>query len=199
MEKKILTIANELFLTYGFKSVTMDDIANKMGISKKTIYTFYKTKTELVKSCVLDTFTQISLGIDHICSLNTNPIEELFSIKEFVLHRLKNENSSPIFQLKKYYPKFHQELQLKQFEVMNECVQNNLIRGIESGFYRENLDLDFTSRIYFSGVTAIKDIDLFPKGRHNMKSLMGDYLTYHIRSIATDKGIKKLEKIIKSV
>jgi len=198
MQQKILHTANELFLSLGFKSVTMDDIANNIGISKKTIYTYYKTKTDLVEACVMDVFNQISLGIDHICSLNSNPIDELFKIKEFVLNHLKHEKSSPIFQLKKYYPKFHHELQKKQFEVMSECVHENINRGIKSGIFRKDIDIDFTSRIYFSGVTAIKDIELFPKGKHNMKELMSDYLAYHIRSIATEKGLKKLKTILKS-
>jgi len=198
MKQKILNTSNELFLTLGFKSVTMDDIANKMGISKKTIYTFYNTKSDLVKACVMDVFDQVCLGIDHICLLNNNPIDELFKIKEFVLHQLKNENSSPIFQLKKYYPKFHHELQKKQFEVMHDCVQENLRKGINNGYFRKNIDIDFISRIYFSGVTAIKDIELFPKGKNNMKELMNDYLIYHIHSIATEKGLKKLKQIIKT-
>lgn len=198
MKDKILNKANELFLTYGFKSVTMDDIAEKLAISKKTIYAFYKKKDELVRACVLDVFNQVSNGIDLICAIGNNPIEELFEIKDFVLNHLKSEKSSPLFQLKKYYPKFFHELQRKQFEVMNECVQENLNRGIKEGIFRKEIDLDFISRIYFSGITMIKDIELFPKGIENMQALQTEYLEYHIRGIATPKGIKVLEKILKS-
>ncbi len=196
MKEKILNTSNELFLTLGFKSVTMDDIANKMGISKKTIYTCYKTKTDLVHACVLDTFNVISNGIDLICTIKNNPIKELFTIKDFVLSHLKSEKSSPLFQLKKYYPIFFQELQKKQFEVMSECVQENLNRGIEDGLFRKEIDLDFISRIYFSGITSIKDIGIFPKGVDKMKELQTNFLEYHIRAIATTKGIKQLEKIL---
>jgi AcrR family transcriptional regulator len=197
MEKKILNKSNELFLTYGFKSVTMDDIAEKLGISKKTIYAYYKTKTDLVKASVLDVFNAISSGIDQICSIQSDSMEELFKIKEFVLEHLKSEKSSPIYQLKKYYPKFYQELQKKQFEVMHDCVQENLKSGITTGYYRKDIDIDFISRIYFSGFTMIKDIELFPRGQHNMKELVTDYLDYHIRAIATEKGIKKLNQLLK--
>lgn len=175
----------------------MDDIAKKLGISKKTIYTYYKTKTELVRASVLDVFNAISNGIDQICLVHNDSIEEMFEIKEFVLKNLKNEKSSPIYQLKKFYPKFHHELQKKQFDVMHDCVQQNLKSGIKSGYYRHNIDIDFISRIYFSGFTMIKDIELFPKGQHNMKELVTDYLDYHIRAIATEKGIKKLNQLLK--
>ena len=146
----------------------------------------------------MDVFDQVCLGINHICSLNNNPIDELFKIKEFILHQLKNENTSPFFQLKKYYPTFYHELQKKQFEVMHDCVQENLRKGIKNGYFRKNINIDFISRIYFSGVTAVKDIEFFPKGKNNMKGLMNDYLTYHIHSIATEKGLKELKQIIKT-
>lgn len=197
METKILNTANELFLTYGFKSVTMDDIAEKLGMSKKTIYTHYKTKNELVRACVLDIFNVVSEGIDQICTIDKNPIEELFEVKDFILAHLKSENSSPIFQLKKYYPNFFNELQKKQFEVMNECVQENLTRGIGNNLYRKEIDIDFITRIYFSGITIIKDIEVFPKGKNNMQELQTQYLDYHVRAIATDKGLIVLDKILK--
>jgi len=198
MREKILNTANELFLTYGFKSVTMDDIAEKMSISKKTIYAFYKTKSKLVEACVMDVFNAISAGIDQICAVGNNPIDELFEIKDFVLNHLKSEQSSPLFQLKKFYPKFFEELQKKQFEVMSECVQDNLNKGIKAGLFRDNMDIDFISRIYFSGITMIKDIEIFPKGISNMQELQTQYLDYHIRAIATKKGITELEKILKN-
>ncbi len=197
MKEKILHTANEMFLNFGFKSVTMDDIAEKLGISKKTIYTYYQTKTSLVKSCVMYVFESISLGIDHICSLQKNPIEELFEIKDFVLQNLNNEKSSPLFQLKKYYPNLYADLQKKQFEVMQECVKENLKRGIRLDMFRKDLDIDFITRIYFVGVTSIKDVDLFPTAKENMHGLMTNYLDYHISAIATQKGQKIVTKLIK--
>lgn len=197
MREKILNTSNELFLTLGFKSVTMDDIASKMGISKKTIYTYFTTKNDLVHDCVMDTFNQISEGIDLICEIGNDPIVQLFAIKNFVLNHLKSEKSSPLFQLKKYYPAFFYELQRKQFEVMEEYVHENLRKGIAINLFRKKLDVDFITRIYFSGITMIKDIELFPKGINNMKELQSDYLEYHIRAIATEKGLIILDNILK--
>ena len=81
---------------------------------------------------------------------------------------------------------------------MNECVQENLQRGIADGLYRKEIDVDFISRIYFSGITMIKDIEIFPRGKDNMKEVQTNYLEYHIRAIATKKGIKVLEKTLKN-
>lgn len=198
MREKILHKATELFLNLGFKSVTMDDLANEMGISKKTIYSHYENKTKLVEESTMYMFGFISDGINHIVSLQKNPIEELYEIKRFVMLHLKDEKSSPSYQLQKYYPKLHETMRSKQFEIMQDCVIDNVKRGIEMSIYRENLDIDFVARIYFSGVTSIKDGNIFPQNKFPMTQLMDDYLEYHLRGIVTPKGRKKLNEIINS-
>ncbi len=187
-----------MFLNFGFKSVTMDDIANKMGISKKTIYTHYANKTHLVEVCTMHLFQMISGGIDHICGLGKNPIAELYEIKKFVMVHLKNEKSSPQYQLQKYYPKVHGSLHDKQFALMQKCIIDNIKKGISIGIYRENLNIEFVSRIYFSGVNSIKDIQIFPTHKFPVTLLMDEYLEYHLRGIVTPKGRKILNKIINS-
>jgi len=198
MKEKILVKATDMFLNYGFKSVTMDDIANKMGISKKTIYAHYENKTSLVDDSTMYMFDIISNGIDHICALQKNPIEELYEIKRFVMMHLKDEKSSPQYQLQKYYPKVHDVLRHKQYEVMQDCVLENLKKGIDLGIYRKNLNIEFVSRICFSGVNSIKDQQFFPLEQFPVSTLMDDYLEYHLRGIVTPEGRKVLNKIINS-
>ncbi|MGB5498781.1 MAG: TetR/AcrR family transcriptional regulator [Maribacter sp.] len=198
MKEKILDKATDLFLNLGFKSVTMDDLAHELGISKKTIYAHFSNKTKLVEECTIRLFCSISDGIDHICSLHKNPIEELYEIKRFALLHLKNEKTSPQYQLQKYYPKIHENIKKKQFDVMQGCVVENLKKGIDMGIYRDNLNIDFVSRIYFSGVTSIKDHKLFPVTKFPIVSLMDDYLEYHLRGIITPKGRQILNKLINS-
>ncbi len=74
----------------------------------------------------------------------------------------------------------------------------NINKGIELGIYRDNLNIDFVSRIYFSGVTSIKDHQLFPVTKFPIVSLMHEYLEYHLRGIITPKGRQILNKIINS-
>ncbi|RKR14592.1 TetR family transcriptional regulator [Maribacter vaceletii] len=198
MKEKILEKAADMFLNYGFKSVTMDDLAQEMAISKKTIYSHFKNKTELVNEITSSLFCSVSEGIDAICALEKNPIEELYEIKKFVLLHLKGDKTSPQYQLQKYYPKIHDSIKQKHFEVMNECVIVNIKRGLEMGIYRENLNIDFISRIYFSGVTSIKDLNLFPSKTFSPAKLMNEYLEYHLRGIVTPKGRKILNTIINS-
>ena len=198
MKEKILHKATDMFLTLGFKSVTMDDIANGMGISKKTIYTHFENKTKLVEECTNNLFEVISGGIDQICALEKNPIKELYEIKKFVMLHLKDEKSSPQYQLQKYYPKIYEALKVKEYEVMLVCVVDNIKRGLDLGIYRPNLNVDFVSRIYYSGVFAIKDNTLFPNTEFKMTTLEDYLLEYHLRGIVTPKGRKILNSIINS-
>lgn len=196
MKDKIIYNASELFITYGFKSVTMDDIANHLGISKKTIYQHFDNKTKLVEATTMHMFEIISHGIDCICALGENPIEELYEIKKFVMLHLKDEKSSPQYQLQKYYPKIFATLKKKQFEVMQECVTENLKRGISNKIYRPEISIDFISRLYFNSVVSLKDQDLFPLNNFSMNTLMDNFLEYHLRGICTPNGLDILTKII---
>ncbi|MBT8271686.1 MAG: TetR/AcrR family transcriptional regulator [Flavobacteriaceae bacterium] len=195
MREKILLKSADLFLTLGFKSVTMDDIANNLGCSKKTIYQHFKNKTELVEATTLHVFEIISHGINCICALEKNPIEEIYDIKQFVMEHLKDEKSSPQYQLQKYYPKIYQTLMKKQFEVMHDCVKSNLERGIRLGLYREDINIEFVTRIYFNCITAIKDNDLFPLKHFSIHSVMDNYLDYHLHGICTESGLQSLNQL----
>ncbi|MFL1011047.1 TetR/AcrR family transcriptional regulator [Flavisericum labens] len=196
MREQIINRAQSLFLTLGFKSVTMDDIAQELGISKKTIYVHFKNKTKLVEAVTFEVFDNICQGIDGICNTATDPIEQLYDIKMFVMQYLKDEKASPQFQLKKYYPNIYRQLHLKQFEKMQKSVKESLENGIEMGLFRKTIDTDFVSRIYFNGMTGIKDETYFPKDQFPMEYLLENFLEYHLRAIVTEKGIQVLNKHI---
>ena len=196
MEHKIIEKATEMYLTLGFKSVTMDDIASMMGISKKTIYQHFENKNQLIEAVTMHLFENIACGIDEILKQEQNPIEELFTIKDFVIKHLKDERTSPIYQLQKYYPQIHKTLMSKQFDKMGDCVIDNLKKGIEQGLYREDINLELIARFYFAGMTSIKDAELFNPINYSSLLVQETYLEYHVRGISTDKGIHVLESLL---
>ncbi len=198
MKEKIRDTASQLFLERGFKSITMDDIANEIGMSKKTIYSEYSNKTSLVEDCVMNKFCHLSDGIDLIIAMEKNAIEELYEIKRYVMSHLNDEKSSPQYQLMKYYPKIHKNLKLMQFDKMHSCVLLNVERGLEQGLFRDNIDPEFVARIYFTGMNSIKDQNVFPLDRFPISKLMDSFLEYHLRGIVTPKGKAILNNIINS-
>ncbi len=198
MKEKILHIASEMFLSLGFKSITMDDIAREIGVSKKTIYSHFKNKTELVIGVTDAMFCTICDGVNLIHEQQKNPIIELFEVKRFIMLKLKDEKSSPQYQLQKYYPKIFATLKQDQFEFMQNCIKGNLQRGIDLGLFRKTIDIEFISRLYFNGIMGIKDRGLFPLQHFSQNELMDYYLEYHLRGISTQKGIEILETELKN-
>ncbi|MFK7872434.1 MAG: TetR/AcrR family transcriptional regulator [Oligoflexales bacterium] len=197
MKEKILQKAADMFLNLGFKSVTMDDIAKELGMSKKTIYAHFSTKLKLVHAATFFVLDHINETIDSVCSGNYNPIEEIFTIKSMVHDQLKNEKSSPTYQLQKYYPKIFREVKEKQFDCVNVCIVENLKRGIEQGYYRKDIDIELVSRFYFSGNMSLTNYELYPLEVYAISELKDAFLEYHIRAIATEKGMNILLNILK--
>ncbi len=198
MKELIIKKASEMFITLGFKSVTMDDIATEMGISKKTIYANYNNKETMVAVVIDSIFEEVSGKINRICELKKNPIEEIYEVKKCVMESMRDEKTSPWHQLQKYYPSIHQNIKARQFGFMQECVVKNLTRGLEQQLYRANIDVQFVARIYFNGITGIKEENLFPVAMFTGLSLYEMYLEYHLRGIVTPKGRTVLNKLIHS-
>ena len=100
--------------------------------------------------------------------------------------------------MKKYYPQISKTLQMKQYDVVKECIRSNIQRGIDQGLYRENLNADLIARIYFAGMTSLKDDRLFPRHSFPIVPLMNEHLEYHLRGIVTPRGRNVLNTIINS-
>ena len=196
MKDKILTTATSMFLNLGFKSVTMDDISNALGISKKTVYTHFKNKNKLVEATTLNIFNNILQGINAIENKKQNSIEELFQIKELMISNVKQQNHSSICQLQKFFPEIHCNMKKKHREVMTKCFTKNIERGIEEGFYRKNLNIDFVVKIHFAGIEGIKEMEHQNDDINYKFNLATDYLEYHTRAIATEKGLETLNQIL---
>ena len=198
MKKNIILKATELFMKLGFKSVTMDDIAKEMGISKKTIYTHFNNKETIIGVVTDHVFETVCHDIDAICDLNQNPIQELYAIKKRVMQYMQKEKASPTYQLQKYYPTIYNNIKQREFSYMQQCVVKNLHRGLEQDLYRKNIEVQFVARIYFNGITGIKEESLFPHTMFEGETLYEMYLEYHLRGIVTPKGRNILNKLIQS-
>lgn len=197
MKKLILNKATDLFLNFGFKSVTMDQIANEIGISKKTIYNFFENKKHLVNVVTNGMFASITSGIKQIKKESLDPISELFDIKLFLIKILKGERTTPLYQLRKFYPETHKEITQKQFDFMTKSAIESLKSGVKLGLFRKDINIDLISRLYFNGMIGIKDQDIFPAEKYEPTFLMLKYIEYHLRAIVTEKGLKKLNSFLK--
>ncbi|MEE9364013.1 MAG: TetR/AcrR family transcriptional regulator [Cellulophaga sp.] len=194
MKEKILHKAADLFLSLGFKSVTMDDIANEMGISKKTIYKYFDNKVDLVDASTLFVQQAIDGAIFSILDKKYNAIAENFAIKIVFKNMFKKAKTSPMFQLKKYYPKTYEKLMSHEICTFSDCVMNNLNKGIDDDIYRSEIDKELVMKFYFTLVFGAYESDLFSNKMEDILETELYILEYHTRAIATAKGLEIFEE-----
>ncbi len=192
MKNSIIEQASKLFLQLGFKSVTMDDLAVSMGISKKTLYIHFENKHQLVSVVANSIFEKVTQDIIDIKRKAANPIVELHHVKMEAMKYIRNEKSSPNYQLQKYYPKIYDELRRKEYQYLGEMVKTSLQLGVDSGLFRNEIDVEFISRLYLNGMRGIRDIEMFPIEKFKIETLFENYLDYHLRALVTQKGLKTL-------
>ena len=195
MKDKIINKAKEMFLRLGFKSITMDDIACEMCISKKTIYKYFSNKDILIEESIQMVHKEIHETIDKIVAKNFNAIEENFEIKRMFREMFRSAESSPIYQLKKHYPEVYAKALSTQIEVCETCFRDNILKGINEGLYRENLDVDNYVKFYYTLIFNINENTMLEKDAHELEVKA---LEYHIRAMATLAGIIELEKHLKN-
>lgn len=195
MKEKIINKAKEMFLRLGFKSITMDDIASEIGISKKTIYKYFSNKDILIENTIELAFSEVQEIIIKIENLNLNAIEENFEMKRMFREMFKGSDTSPLYQLKKHYLEIYEKVLTVQSEILIVCFRKNIIKGIKEGLYRENVVIDEYVKFY---QILIFNINENTASGIEAEELEVKALEYHIRAMATLAGIIELEKHLKN-
>lgn len=195
MREKIVIKAKEMFLKLGFKSITMDDIAFEMGISKKTIYKYFSNKELLIEESTQMVHEEVRETIESTVAKNHNAIEENFEIRRMFKEMFKYSETSPVYQLKKHYPEVYQRVVGNQIEICQGCFRDNILKGISEGLYRDTIDVENYVKFYYTLIFSISENTALEKEVSNLEQIA---LEYHIRAMATLSGIKELEKQLKN-
>jgi len=194
MKTVILKKTGEIFLKLGFKSVTMDDIAQELGISKKTIYKYFKNKAHLVDETTVYMHETMHKEALKIYDLGFNAIKENFEVNKVFKGFMQNLNDSPIYQLQKYYPETYHKIMSQEFCLFKDCLFGNIQKGINEGLFRNNINIELVTKFYFSLIISVHDSNLHTYSKNTINKLELNVLEYHTRAIATAKGIKILEE-----
>jgi AcrR family transcriptional regulator len=195
----ILSKVRELYTRFGIKSITMDDVAKELGISKKTLYQHVTDKEDLVGKYIDN---EIEFRQKQICEcfkVGYNAIEELFEISFFMNKLMREQNPATEHDLKKYYPEQYQKILNVKREGMVKYILLNLEKGKNEGLYRENMDDEVIARLYLSHSESIAFSSLYTVEELTSIKIFIELLSHHIRGIATAEGIKELEKNIKKI
>jgi AcrR family transcriptional regulator len=197
--KNILIRVRDLYNKYGIKSITMDDVARELGISKKTLYQYVCDKDDLVGKYIEYEIELRQVEICRCFQSELNAIEELFEISLFMNKMMREQNPATEYDLKKYYPTHYQNVVKVRRERMFKYLLLNLNKGKEEGLYRQEMNQDVIAKLYLSRSENVHGDNLFTVEEFTSIKLFVELLTYHVRGIATEKGIAVLEKKIKEL
>ncbi len=180
-----------MFLKLGFKSVTMDDIACEMCISKKTIYKYFSNKEKLIEEGTEVVHQKIHAMMDEVMAQNHNAIAENFQLLEMFKQMFQSFDHSPAYQLKKHYPEIYEKMIANEIEDCSQMFRRNIEKGIAEGLYRKETDIEAAVKFYYTLIFSINENTVMEKDAHELELKA---LEYHTRAIATPNGIKELEK-----
>jgi TetR/AcrR family transcriptional regulator, cholesterol catabolism regulator len=190
----LLEQVNKLFMRHGIKSMTMDDVANNLRISKKTLYQFVTDKNDLVERSMARMNCQHNDAIDAICAQGLNAIDEQYEIAKYVSGVLSQVHPSIHYDLEKYHPRAWEEFNGQKREHIYACMTRNMHNGMKEGLYRDDLNVDIIAKIYLARFDLLFDGELFPAEKYRFADIMWESFRYHVRGIASEKGVKYLEK-----
>ena len=192
--ERILIKANELFCKFGIRRVTMDEIALKTGMSKKTIYQSFSNKDELVDA-VLDDHLSSSFSQ---CESNKvkaeNAVHEIFLNIDMLQELMTEMNPTIFYDLEKFYPATFKKLYEHKHSYMFKTVKANLEWGMKDGLYREALNIDVITKLRLEMMFFPFNQDLFPYTKYNLPEVEKQSLEHYLYGIATVKAHKLIDK-----
>lgn len=186
----------EIYKKFGIKSVTMDDLARHLGVSKKTLYKYFKDKNDIVTRSIANKMEAEACSVNKVCEFASNAIDELMGITQNVIENLNKIHPSVFYDLEKYYPEAFEKIEEHKKGFIYNCVLGNLERGKKEGLYRSDLNSEIIAKLYVLRVTDILNPYNFDENKFTPMDLYMEAFRYHIRGIASEKGIEYQEKLI---
>jgi len=194
METRILLKARDLMLQSGLRQVTMDDLAHQLGISKKTIYQYYKDKDDLVKAVVNLELKEHELTCKDCKSKAENAIHEMFLVMENMKAMTQTMNPNSMMELEKHFSNAFDMIKNHKDEFLFSLIRQNLMKGIEEGCYRKDLDIDIISKFRLETVFIPFNLHLFPLSKFNSLEVHTQLMEHFVYGLMTIKGHELMDR-----
>jgi AcrR family transcriptional regulator len=193
-QEKIIEGARELFFRHGMKSVTMDDLATHLGISKKTLYQYYSDKDALVFDITVREIRLHAAAVSEIRKHSTDAIQEILSAMKIMSAMMNKISPTVFYDLQKYYKESWKSF--TEFKSLQMCdfIEENLRRGIRQGLYRKELNLKIMARLRLEELQLGYNPDVFPPDSFNIQEVQLSMMEHFLHGIVTLKGYELIEK-----
>lgn len=193
-DKEMIGKISSLFHRYGIKSVTMDDVAHELSISKKTLYEHYSDKSHLVRAVIDHEFSCQEKKFRMLKKEPKNAMDEIFIIYRHHALMVKEHHPSFEFDLKKYYPEIYADLKKDRRKKVMEASLENLKKGKKEGLYREDLNEELIAKLNMMRIECITESDLFTTDELFSNEFSRQIFIYHLHGILSEKGMQYLEQ-----
>ena len=197
-KERIIAQSMMLFLRYGIKSITMDDISRELGMSKKTLYQYVDNKADLIDNIICQHINNEKMALTAIRKFTNDAIEEMLMIAKHVIQLLRQTPPSMAYDLQKHYRLSWDMMEKFNQKHIYNVIKDNIDNGIEQGIYRADINSDIVAKLYVAKSSFVVDEILFPLSEYNKETLFKEYIDYHIHGIASPKGLKLLKKHTKN-
>jgi len=194
---KILRGASSLFMKFGFKSITMDDIARELGISKKTLYQYFEDKTKLVDEAVEQHLQEEINCCEEIKKQGSDPVSFILNITDSISERDKQINPSVLFDLKKSFKPAWDKLYGFRTNYVYNKILSNLEQGKKKGFYNKDINEKLIARLYIHLIDFLISPELYMNESKDFQEVHFEIIKYHLRGICTEKGLEILNEKLK--
>ncbi len=187
-ENEIIAKARELFMTYGLRSITMDDLAQRLAISKKTLYQHFKDKADLIRKIIIEEVSIINNNINELNNKEINTIDKMIAINKYIITIKKNIPTNVEYDLEKYYPEIAKEIKYLSEKKMYDAVIINHEKGKTEGLIRKELNSNIIASLQLG---RAEFLELIVKKLDNLdyETVLNEIFDYHIHAIATKKGL----------
>ena len=194
----IIERASQVFMKLGIRSVTMKDVADQLGISKKTLYNHFKDKDELIRK-IIKAKIELDIAVFKTASTKSpNAIEELHMHSKYVIETFKAINPSVFHDLKKSYPEAWKDIYNHKWDFVYHAILKNISRGVREGLYRDDVHKEIYAKMYVSNIETVIESVLFPWPEFKYEVVFMETFRLHIRGLANGKGLNYFqEKILK--
>jgi AcrR family transcriptional regulator len=195
-KERILEKATALFMQYGIRSITMDEIAAQLGISKKTIYQFFTDKDAMVEAVVNEEMKRNEENCRSFSELAENAIHENFLAMDSLQEMMKAMNPQIMYDLEKHHPAAFKRLKQFKYQYLYSMIKTNLERGLQEELYRKNMNLDLVIRHRIESSFMPFNQEAFPAGKYPMNQTCKELVILYLHGISNEKGKKLIEKYL---
>lgn len=183
-------------MRYGIRSVSMDDIARELGVSKKTLYQQVENKSDLIRQIFAERSILERQAIEAMRKESDNAIEEMVEVARFMISRLRLVSPTSRYDLEKYYQDIHRELDHLHMTFFTHFIQENLVRGIEEGLYRRSTEVSLVAKFFVGMATRLAQNEYFSVKEHRLEDLVSQLFVYHMHGVASVKGLQVVREYL---